>query len=114
MVDFEFQPLQEIVGVDSDTMYIVLEDFRELGLISQLNPMRAGTQIRLQSKAHTFFLRGGFAVEDALNEANIKRILYDLESLQKQLKPDQLDAFNKIASIASSIATVLTTFSDKN
>ena len=68
----------------------------------------------LRVKAHSFMQRGGFAVEDALNEANIQKILLELDNLKKQLKPDQIDVFNKVTTIAASIATVFAAFSNKN
>jgi hypothetical protein len=104
-------------NVDSGTIRAILEDFREIGLLENLiltEEEEGDILLTLKLKAHSFVQRGGFAVEDALNEANIQKILLELENLQKELKPDQVDAFNKAASIASSIATVLTAFSDRN
>ena len=92
----------------------ILESFSELGLIADLNPMRGGHFLVLKLKAHDLFQRGGFSVMEALNEANIQKILFELETLQKQLKPDQIDALNKVTTIASSLATVLSAFYGKN
>ncbi|QMW02291.1 hypothetical protein [Spirosoma foliorum] len=114
MVEFNSQSLQETVGVDRETMNVVLEDFEEMGLISDLNPTRAGAFLVLKVSAHNLFQQGGFAVMDALNEANIQKVLLELENLQKQLKPDQVDAYNKVASLLSSIATIYTAFAAKS
>lgn len=104
-------------SADYHTVRVIIEDFQDMGLVENLILAEEdGSDIilTLKVRAHTFLQRGGFVIEDALNEANIQKILFDLENLQKQLKPDQLDAFNKIASIASSIATVLVPFFGKN
>ncbi|GAB3949933.1 hypothetical protein GCM10028805_27120 [Spirosoma harenae] len=51
---------------------------------------------------------------DALNEANIQKVLYELDNLKRQLKPDQFDTYNKVTTIMASIATVVTAFNTKN
>jgi hypothetical protein len=117
LTQIDLPSLLNITNVDSATIRAILEDFREIGLLENLiltEEEEGDILLILKVKAHTFIQRGGFAVEDALTEANIQKILLELESLKKQLKPDQVDAFNKVASIASSIATVFTAFSAKN
>lgn len=47
--------------------------------------MRVGTVITLTGKAYDLLQRGGFAVMDALNEANIQKLLYELDVPKKQL-----------------------------
>lgn len=110
----DFPGILKATNVDYDTIQAVLKDFYEISLIGDFNILSEDAEsdifITLKVRAHTFIQRGGFAIEDALNEANIQKILLDLENLQRQLKPDQVDEFNKIASIAASIATVLTAF----
>jgi vacuolar-type H+-ATPase catalytic subunit A/Vma1 len=108
--------LMTVSNIDFGTVRAIIEDFQEIGLVSGLIKSEEDGLILLilKVKAHDFLRQGGFAVQDALNEANIQKILLELEHHQKQLKPDQMDSINKITAIASSLATVLAAFSDKN
>lgn len=112
LVQIDMSDMLNTVNIDFDTLNAVLYDFEELDLIESLNMRRTATFLILKVRAHDFFRQGGFAVIDALTEANIQKLLYEIESLAKQLKPDQLDTFNKIASIASAVATVAAAFSN--
>jgi len=114
--DINCVELENKIGINSDALGAILDDFAEMGLIDSLIVLaeEGGLFIvTLKLKAHSLVQTGGFAIIDALNEANIQKLLFELDSLRKQLKPDQLDTYNKIASIISSIATVLTAYSGK-
>jgi replication initiation and membrane attachment protein DnaB len=115
--EFDLDALLSATGTDEETMDTVLEHFEEIGLIDKYNPARLGNMLILKVKAHDFYLQGGFTVMDVLTEANIQKILFDLESLKKQLKPDkpdQLETYNKVTSIISSIATVYAAFTSNS
>ena len=116
LTQIDLPSILNIANVDSDTIRAILEDFHEIGLIENLiltEEDEGDILLILKVKAHTFIQRGGFAVEDVLTEANVQKILLELENLQKQIKgkPGQLETFNKISTIVSSIAAVYAAFS---
>lgn len=116
LTQIDIPGLLNITNVDSGTLRAILENFYEIGLIENListEEDEGDILLILKVTAHTFIQQGGFAVEDALTEANMQKILLELENLQKQIKgkPDQLETFNKISTIASSIAAVYAAFS---
>jgi predicted lipoprotein len=47
---------------------------------------------------------------DSLNEANIQKLLYELDVLKMQLQPDQTETINKVTTIMASIATIAQAF----
>jgi hypothetical protein len=108
--------LLEATNADLYTISAILEDFNEIGLFEKLILNSEDIFVVLKARAHDLLNRGGFSVIDALNEANIQRILFELDNLKKQLKPDkpdQLEILNKITTIAASLTTVLAAFSAK-
>lgn len=114
IVDVDKESLAGVIGVDDDAVTALIKEFGHLGLVDQVEPMRVGTVLALTVKAHDLLLRGGFAVMDALNEANIQKLLYELDVLKKQLQPDQTETLNEVTTIMASIATVAQAFSDKS
>ena len=110
--DIDLPGLKNSVYFDYDTLYAVLKDFQKEGLISNFSTGFGSMTfvLSLEVKAHTLLQSGGFAVIDALNEANIQKILLELENLKKQLEPNQLESINKAATIMASIATVAGAF----
>lgn len=118
LAEIDHNDLLNLLDVDFDTLLAMLEDFEELGLVTSLTSARNGIDgiilLSLKIKAHTFIQQGGFAVLDALTEANIQKILLELDNLKKQLKPDQVEAVIKLTSIASAIATVFAAFPSNN
>lgn len=112
---FAWQELLDFTGIDGETTDKILISFKDQGLIdSNYNIDRRGPVLLLKVEAQKLLQRGGFTVMDALNEANMQKLLYELDHLKKQLKPDQLDTFNKITQIMASIATVVTAFQGKS
>ena len=114
MVPFDWHELLNTTGIDDETMEVILEDFEERGLIKNFNLARIGPALILKVEAHKFHQKGGFTVMDALNEANMQKLLYELDNLKKQLKPDQLDTLNKVTTIMASIASVIVAFNPKS
>ncbi|GAB3969596.1 hypothetical protein GCM10028806_16100 [Spirosoma terrae] len=108
ITDVDFDELEQLTGLDADTLEGVLIGFKDMGLISEIQ--WRGDYMSLKMKAHDLYRNGGFVITDALTEANIQKLLYELDHLKQQLKPNQLETFNKVASIVSAIATVYTTF----
>ena len=115
--DIDYQIYLDAFNVDYETLLAILYNFQELSLIEKLTTSRdKSIMLTLKVKAHDFVQQGGFAVMDALNEANIQKILWELEVLKKQLsaeKPDRLEVINKVSSVMSALTTVLAAFSDK-
>jgi hypothetical protein len=115
MTHFDWQSLLDATGIDSDTTDRILINFKDQGLIaSNYNWERMGSVLLLKVEAHKLLQRGGFTVQDALNEANMQKLLYELDHLKKQLNPDQLDTLNKVTQIMASIATVVAAFQGKS
>ena len=114
MTAFDWQGLLNSTGLDEETADLTLISLKDQGLIgNNYNFERIGPALLLKIEAHKFLQRGGFTVLDALNEANMQKLLYELETLKKQLQPDQLETFNKVTTIMASITTVIAAFNAK-
>jgi len=93
----------EGLAVDFDTFYAVMTYFERIGVLKELGLNRRGVHFILLTEAHDFYLRGGFTFQEEVLEANIKKLVLEVDLLKKQIGPDQLDRVNKISSIASAL-----------
>lgn len=107
-----FFSLSNETSIDIGTLkeLIVYFDGRGLVKAEKYNQAKTIIFLKLTVDAHDLLRMGGFEVIDALTEANIQKLLYELDNLKRQMKPDQLDVFNKVAQIVSSIVTVVAPF----
>lgn len=91
------------LDIDFDTFHAVMTYFERVGFLKELGLNRRGVHFILLIEAHDFYLRGGYSVQEEILETNVKKLLFEIDNLKKQLEPDKLDKLNKISSIASAI-----------
>ena len=66
--------------------------------------------IILSLKAVDFLAQGGFSSQFELIEANLQKLLLEIENLKKELTPDSLDRLSKLSSIVSGISSAVGLF----
>lgn len=91
------------LDLDFDTFYAVMQYFERIHFLEKLGINRRGVSLILLTKAHDFYLKGGFGIQEEIFKANIERLGFEIDNLKKQLSPDKLDRLNKISSIASAL-----------
>ncbi|MEG0518290.1 MAG: hypothetical protein RR555_05420 [Bacteroidales bacterium] len=84
----------------------MLNHFEEKGLIKQQRDL-GGVEVEFTVNAHDFIRLGGFKAQDELLKANIEKLGLEIDTLCKDLAPDQLDKATKIATIGSAILSAL-------
>lgn len=100
-----YSPTEEVLkeaDTDHDTLYAVLSQFQRLGFLKEF-AMQSTVTFILHAEAHDFALKGGFTVKEEVFEANIKKLMLEIDTLKKQVGPDHLDKVEKIASTASAL-----------
>lgn len=90
--------------IDYDSFSALLKYFERLQFISKLDIKRIGIMFVLHIEALDFFNTGGFEMNDTILLKNTELLLAEIEAL----KPAFGDKFEKITTIAASIATYLT------
>lgn len=93
-----------------DIIESILDQFEEVGLISQCKLIGYKTNITVKAKLHDVFRNGGFTAQEEILKENINKLGLEIELLSKQLSPDLLDEANKIAGIGSAIMSALPLF----
>lgn len=112
-IKFVFSPSEaaEQIKIDKDVIVQILEQLVSKGLIKKERLSSSGTySVTLKAEFFDFVRHGGFTAQEELLQANINKLLLEIESLKKDLSPNLLEKANKIASIAGSIATALGLF----
>lgn len=97
-------------GIDSDEYYAILQHFERLNLISMDACLGGEVFIQTHVEAHDLWRTGGFAGQESRLKANIEKLSMEIDKLSHDLSPKQLDTAQKIASIGSSILSVLSLF----
>jgi len=88
----------------------ILSYFERLGFLEDLNCRQSNIFLTLKIEANDFFLRGGFIGQEVLLKSNIEKLLLEVEHLEKQLGPNNLETVNKLSTIASAIMSGLSLF----
>ncbi len=101
------------INIDFDTLNSVLRYFERHGFIEDLNARKVAIFLILRVEANDFLLRGGFVAQEELLEANINKLLLEIDHLKKELGPDRLETVNKLSSIAAAVFSGLSLFSNK-
>lgn len=97
-------------GIDSDEYFAILQHFERLNLISMDACLGGEVFIQTHIEAHDLWRTGGFTGQETLLKANIEKLGMEIDKLSRDLSPKQLDTAQKIASIGSSILSVLSLF----
>lgn len=93
-------PLQDVLKI--------MSYFHEIGFVRFMaGAQDTGGRISVLIPAMDFFRQGGFEVQDNILRANVKKLLLEIEALEKELSPKALDTAEKIASIGNSILSAL-------
>lgn len=104
----------EVIIKDTETNYesfeAIVRQFERFGLIRDLAVGHINSNFIIQMELHDFAQKGGFVAQEEIFEANIKKLLYEVDNLKKQLGPDQLEQANKISAIAAAIFAGLSLF----
>ena len=90
-----------------DSFRGIMYQFKRLGFLSELDIRDNITSLVLHTEAHDFLNQGGFMVQEEIFKTNIQKLGWEIEALQKEVLPDNIERVNKIASIASNLATGL-------
>ena len=90
-----------------DIIEAVLDQFEEIGLLTQTKCKEGIIGIRLKAKSHDFYNHGGFTVQEEMLKANIQKLSNELDLLAKQLSPNLLEKARSISTIGANILTAL-------
>lgn len=93
-----------------DIIEAVLDQFEEIGLLTQIKCKDGIIGIRLNAKSHDFYNHGGFTVQEEMLKANIQKLSNELDLLAKQLSPNFLEKARSISAIGANILTALSFF----
>lgn len=102
----DFKDLLEKAKMDFNTLSAILRYFERIGFIEELNLRSTAVALSVKVEAHDFAIRGGFVAQEELLEANIRKLLLEIE----HLKPQLLDKGEKIAGISSAILAAIGLF----
>ncbi len=105
--------LTKELGINLTTLNALLADFQGNGYISGLSVNHMAINLSVAIKAHDLLDSGGFSVVKAISEANLEKLLFELEHLKKQLSPNQAETANKIATVITAILGALSFFGPK-
>ncbi|NUY79660.1 hypothetical protein HUK80_02035 [Flavobacterium sp. MAH-1] len=89
--------------IEFDNLNSILRYFDRIGFIEELNCRRDALWLVLRVEAIDFFRRGGFYGQEELLENNLQKLLLEIDHLNKQLGPNNLETLNKLASISSAV-----------
>nr|DAY65667.1 MAG TPA: hypothetical protein [Caudoviricetes sp.] len=93
-----------------DEFFAVLDQFQDLGLLSQQKFIGGIINISIKAKAHDVFNQGGFTAQEEILKANIEKLNLELLSLSKNLEPNLLEKAANISAIGSAIISGLALF----
>jgi len=93
-------------GFSSDYLVLILNQFEDLGFLSQQKCLGGVIIISLTADSFDFWSHGGFQAQEELLKKNIEKLLLEIESL----KPFLPDKVNTLTAIAANIATALGLF----
>lgn len=97
-------------GVEEDVLDMLLNQFEAHKLLKQYKSDGGAVFITLKAEYFDHLNHGGYTAQEELLQSNFRKLFWELEALEKQLRPDNIETANKIASIAGNIATALTLF----
>lgn len=103
--NWDITSLLKELSFSFDELQAILTYFERIGFVAELNLRRAAGHWIVRVEANDYYLRGGFAFHEDLLEQNIKKLLLEIDNLNKQLGPNHLETANKLSSIASTILT---------
>jgi hypothetical protein len=99
------------VDMDVDVVKLIFDQIVSKGLVkTELISSAGSCLVTLKAEFFDFIRHGSFTGQEELLEANINKLLFEIETLKKDLSPNLLEKANKIASIGASIATALGLF----
>jgi len=102
---WDITALLKELAISFDELKAILTFFERIGFVAELN-LRGNTgHWIVRVEANDYYLRGGFAFHEDILEQNIKKLLLEIENLNKQLAPNHLETANKLSTIASTILT---------
>lgn len=81
----------------------ILRQFEKMNFLRDLAVGEMSCNFRLNVELHDFAQKAGFIVREQVFEANINKLLLEVDNLKKELSPDKLEITNKISAIAAAI-----------
>jgi hypothetical protein len=97
---------QKEFNMTRDSLYMILDHFKNLGFISIENAGKSFYEIFLKIPAYDYHSHGGFRAQEDLLSKNIQKLLLEIESL----KPSMPDKISTITTIVANISTALGLF----
>lgn len=107
---YQYKDSQGDYGFHPQYVTLILNQFREMGLIQVTYFTGYGARIHVQAKAMDLYRHGGFIAEEEILKGNIEKLGLELETLSKQLTPNHIEQASHLSQIAAAIMQGLTLF----
>lgn len=107
---YQYKDSQEDYGFHPQYVTLILNQFREMGLIQVTYFTGYGARINVQAKAMDLYRHGGFIAEEEILKGNIEKLGLELDTLSKQLTPNHIEQASHLSQIAAAIMQGLTLF----
>lgn len=100
-------------GIGYDQLRPILFQFERLGFISEIGVGHSHVNFVLHAELHDYAHKGGFCVEEIVLNANIQKLGYEIDKLEKDLGPEYRESINTMTSILSVIIAGLSLSQNK-
>ncbi|MBQ0120552.1 MAG: hypothetical protein KBT13_05445 [Bacteroidales bacterium] len=107
---FDYNDSQTKFGCEPCWIKMILDQFKEQGLIQMSGLLGYSSNITLKAKAFDLSRLGGYVGQEEILKANFEKLDLEINNLYKQLGPDYTDKLAKIFQIASTLMQAVKLF----
>lgn len=107
-LDFDYRDSKIDYGIEPLYVKLILDQFQDLGLIKVTYMIGNRVRNHLSAKAMDLHRHGGFVGEEEILKSNLEKLGLELDTLSKNLMPNNIEKASKISQIASTIMQGLT------
>lgn len=108
--DLDYRDSKIDYGIEPLNVKLILDQFQDLDLIKVTYMIGNRARIHISAKAMDLHRHGGFVGEEEILKSNLEKLGLELDTLSKNLMPDNIEKASKISQIASAIMQGLTLF----
>jgi hypothetical protein len=107
---YDLNDAEKYYNTDGEILELILDQFENKELIKIRKFMGGTGMITLTADAFDFISRGGFTAQEEFIQANIEKLITEIEVLKKELGPHHLNTIEKLANIAAGVSAGLGLF----